>query len=188
MRNVWQLWSGYLSKNVCNNIIEYCCQFPSSQSNIGFGDQVITDNNYRNSIIRWVDPNNSVISPIIVYLTLQANKNAFNYDIYPEVKELQFSEYQSEELNHYDWHYDTDWNNPDNYDRKLSVIIQLSDSDDYQGGDFLFERSIPQPNLNDLRKQGSILIFPSFLSHKICNVTFGKRYSLVTWIHGPKFK
>lgn len=188
MRDIWQMWSGYLNETLCDRVIEYCKDFPLTEPNIGFGDKSKPDKSYRNSKIRWIDPSNSIISPIIIYLVLQANKNAFNYELFLDIKELQFSEYHEDYQSHYDWHYDTDWNNPENFDRKLSVVIQLSKPESYVGGDFLFESGIPQPDHDILKKQGTVIIFPSFLSHKVTNVTFGNRYSLVTWIHGPRFK
>lgn len=39
-----------------------------------------------------------------------------------------------------------------------------------------------------LMKQGSIVIFPSFVTHKVSPVTEGIRYSLVGWVHGPPFQ
>ena len=84
---------------------------------------------------------------------------------------------------HYDWHIDTG-NSFSN--RKLSFSIQLSDSNDYEGGDLEFLNSVTKKE--DLRKKGCIIIFPSFLAHKITPVTKGVRLSLVGWIHGETYK
>ena len=45
-----------------------------------------------------------------------------------------------------------------------------------------------QPDSNELRKKGSILIFPSFVEHRVTPVTKGVRKSLVGWYEGPKFR
>jgi PKHD-type hydroxylase len=37
-------------------------------------------------------------------------------------------------------------------------------------------------------KRGSIMFFPSFLLHRVAEVTEGKRKSLVGWVTGPKFR
>lgn len=84
---------------------------------------------------------------------------------------------------HYNWHIDTG-NNYSN--RKLSFSIQLSDSEDYEGGDLEFLNSVTKKS--DLRKKGSIIIFPSFLTHRVTPVTKGTRLSLVGWIHGETYK
>ncbi len=70
-------------------------------------------------------------------------------------------------------------------DRKLSVIIQLSDSDEYIGGNFEFDEI--KTNV-DFQPQRTVIIFPSYLRHRVSPVTFGTRRSLVTWYYGPKWR
>jgi PKHD-type hydroxylase len=41
---------------------------------------------------------------------------------------------------------------------------------------------------NVLSKQGSIVVFPSFIEHKVTPVTKGVRYTAVTWANGPSFR
>ncbi len=52
---------------------------------------------------------------------------------------MQFIEYGHNEKGHYDWHHDVNWNGQDGVDRKLSVTIQLRDSNEYVGGNFEFD-------------------------------------------------
>mgnify|MGYP001205851066 CR=1 FL=1 len=74
-------------------------------------------------------------------------------------------------------------------DRKLSMTIQLSDSHEYEGGNFEFRDHISNiPPKEQLRKKGTVLIFPSFLYHSVQPVTKGTRKSLVTWIEGPAWR
>lgn len=84
---------------------------------------------------------------------------------------------------HYDWHIDIGKNTSN---RKISFIIQLSDSSAYEGGDI----EILNTNLKKelLREQGSITIFPSYIPHKIHKISKGERLSIVGWIHGNSFK
>lgn len=64
--------------------------------------------------------------------------------------------------------------------------MQLSDEDDYVGGDLeLMFGDEPQKMI---RKRGTILCFPSYVLHRVTPVTEGTRYSLVAWITGPQFK
>jgi len=37
------------------------------------------------------------------------------------------------------------------------------------------------------RDKGTVLFFPSYLTHRITNITKGVRNSLVSWFHGPTF-
>ena len=75
------------------------------------------------------------------------------------------------------------------YHRKLSFSAQLSNSDDYEGGDLVFD--LPEeltPAKDAMRKQGTVIIFPSFLRHMVTPVTKGERHSMVSWIEGLNFR
>ena len=70
--------------------------------------------------------------------------------------------------------------------RKLSVTCQLSDSSEYEGGELEFQyRNKDNPNMvapcEQAKKKGSIIVFPSFVWHRVKPVTKGTRYSLVIW-------
>ena len=101
---------------------------------------------------------------------------------------------------HYTWHQDS-WNKP--YDRpknfehglirKLSVTLSLADGNSYEGGDLEFDMrnngdstsNIQRPEI--VRNKGTIVVFPSFVWHRVTPVTKGTRYSLVVWNLGlPK--
>ena len=72
--------------------------------------------------------------------------------------------------------------------RKLSMTVQLSDSKDYEGGEFHFYNGIDDPEIPPIQEQGSILVFDSRMWHKVTPITKGVRYSLVSWILGPHFQ
>ena len=69
--------------------------------------------------------------------------------------------------------------------RYKTVLIQLSDENDYEGGDLVCnyggEMILP-------RGQGAAIAYPSYALHGVKPVTKGTRYSLVIWITGPQFK
>lgn len=95
---------------------------------------------------------------------------------------LQFGEYQVD--GHYDWHMDVDPFYPvDGEHRKITAVLMLSPPDDYQGGEFEFHHQ----SLGKLG-QGDIVVFPSFLMHRVKPVTSGIRRSVVCWAKGPQFK
>ena len=69
------------------------------------------------------------------------------------------------------------------------MVIQLSDPKDYEGGILqLYSQRHPEPPREELQQRGSIIVFPSFLKHRVIPVTRGIRYSLVGWIEGPQFR
>lgn len=73
--------------------------------------------------------------------------------------------------------------------RKISVSALLNDR--YEGGELAFRYLNDQAELVEQRlacKQGDVIIFPSYLDHKVYPVTKGIRYSVVAWFGGPPFK
>ena len=111
-----------------------------------------------------------------------ANRSAFGFDI-DYLPHSQYGEYT--EGSFYNWHHDIDWKADSAYDRKLSIVIQLSDESDYEGGNFEFkEMGTPE----GFRAQGSVLVFPSYLVHRVSEITKGTRRSLVNWIEGPRWR
>lgn len=187
MNQMWQAWYQGLNDGQVQNIINACKKYPIQDATIG-DSTVVQDNDYRRSEIRWI---NSFLEKELVdliwYYVREANRAAFGFDI-DYMTEIQYTEYHAKNLGKYDWHVDTFWANPRCYDRKLSVTIQLTDGYEYQGGDFQFDPSIPALDPLAARKKGTILVFPSFLSHRVTPVTQGTRSSLVAWVEGPKFR
>lgn len=72
--------------------------------------------------------------------------------------------------------------------RKISLAVYLSDRSEYEGGQILFDiREKETPNQIIPMEQGSIVIFPSFLHHKVSRITSGVRRSLICKACGPPF-
>lgn len=81
---------------------------------------------------------------------------------------------------HYGWHVDI--GRDDLASRKLSVIVLLSESGAYEGGDLEW-----MPDLGACpRNIGTVVIFPSFMPHRVTAVTAGERFALVAWVHGDR--
>ena len=102
----------------------------------------------------------------------KANVDVFNIEVGNKA-EMQFTEYNAKQRGHYDWHHDVHWNGQADTDRKLSVTIQLSDTSEYQGGDFEFDEV---KTTADFRSKGTVLVFPSYLRHRVLPLTSGTRY------------
>jgi PKHD-type hydroxylase len=70
--------------------------------------------------------------------------------------------------------------------RKLSLVLQLTDPSEYEGGNL--QVLIGSEPLNVEKRRGLICAFPSFTIHQVTEVTKGSRQSLVVWLSGPPFK
>tara|TARA_R100001594_G_scaffold20689_1_gene40151 strand:+ start:52 stop:675 length:624 start_codon:yes stop_codon:yes gene_type:complete len=134
------------------------------------------------------------LHPYINIANEKANWN-FQWDL---TESCQYTEYKEGQF--YDWHCDS---NPTPYDkpddpntngkiRKLSLILSLSEPEEYEGGDVEFgfydNEGNKQPSIcEEVRPRGSLIIFPSFVWHRVKPVTRGIRHSLVCWSLGQPY-
>lgn len=183
MRNAWQMWRGGLPSDVCDRIIEEGMKGPPEAGGI-FASGEVTD--YRRSIVRWCNHAPWVHKLLYEYVK-EANRNAFKVSLTePQAHaEFQFTEYHGTNSGHYDWHHDVHFTDDSPLDRKLSVTVQLSDPNDYEGGDFEFDEC---ETPSDSKARGTVLVFPSYLRHRVLPVTNGVRLSMVAWFYGPRWK
>lgn len=142
--------------------------------------------NYRRSFVSWIPLNcaNSWIYQRLSFHINDMNERFFKFDL-EKIEKLQFAYYDSSENGCYNKHIDPlHWSMPHN--RKLSVVTQLSDPSEYEGGDLiLYDRA---EGIGIEKKKGMTVFFPSYTLHECTPVTKGKRYVLVAWVHGPPFK
>ena len=187
--NIWQLYCGELNNEMIDRIVTECEYYQPTSANLGF-DGDVPNQGYRSSELRWIDkrdPNSKFIADLLWHYGQEANRFSFGFHV-DYLSEIQYTTYYGDSNDHYEWHHDTFWGNPSTYDRKISVVVQLSDPNDYGGGDFELDDQYKQPDRDQLRTKGSVICFPSFIRHRVTPVTSGVRKSLVTWIQGPKFR
>ena len=137
--------------------------------------------NVRSCSVCWLE--NAWLHGLLWKYVQEANLGGFDINVDPRA-EMQLVEYSAIDQGHYGWHHDVQWNGTSGLDRKLSITVQLSDPEDYCGGDFEFEEISTNA---DFRSKGTVLIFPSFLRHRIHPVTTGSRRALVAWFFGPRW-
>lgn len=148
------------------------------------GDPNVYD--YRKSLISWIPVNNanSWIYQRLTQVVNDMNQRFFQFEL-TKIERLQFTSYNSEEEGFYKQHVDPlGWNIPHN--RKLSVVVQLSDPSEYEGGDLILYQA--RDGFKIEKRKGMTAFFPSYTLHECTPVTKGERYSLVAWVHGPPFK
>ena len=183
----WLFFKGAIDSEWCDEFVKYATKsYKPEDATIGFNkDKAKSD--YRECEIRWLNPDRekALVDLLWVYVN-RANRDSFDVDV-RYINELQFTTYKGKNEGRYGWHHDVDFKNPHPYHRKLSLTIQLSDSKDYEGGQFEFERGIDQLPPEHTEK-GTVLIFPSFYKHQVTPVTKGTRHSLVTWVEGPHWR
>ena len=77
--------------------------------------------------------------------------------------------------------------------RKISMTLNLSKPGSYTGGNLKMDHGPHARNkrfheCEEIRPEGSIIFFPSFIYHQVTPVTSGEKYSLVCWTLGAPFK
>ena len=174
-----------LNKEMCEGIIESGLNLSSTEAKVNDGPKTHEDLSLRKGKVSWFEKN-SPIHSIINNFVHQANYAAKWHFTLNSSEKVQFAQYENEAF--YNWHRDGDISS-DNF-RKLSVTVQLSDPFDYTGGNFEMKH-IWNDTLLEMDKettmQGTIIIFPSMLPHRVTPITKGVRYSLVQWFSGPDF-
>ena len=156
----------------------------------------------RDSDIVWM--NDRWIYKEIHPFVHEANKNAgWNFE-WDRSEFCQFTKYKQGQ--YYDWHCDSSIkpyakgeDHPETGKiRKLSMTCQLTDGLEYKGGELEFDFRNYDPHMRDESKhriqckeilpKGSIIVFPSFVWHRVKPIMKGTRYSLVVWHLGYPFK
>lgn len=111
-------------------------------------------------------------------LVQQANQQAFHFQLDGQMS-VDVLEYDPDGF--YDWHVDL---GPGIFStRKLSMVTFLTPPEEYEGGDLCFMDKGDPLRL----PQGTTVIFPAYMIHKVEPVTKGTRHTLVSWAHGPSF-
>ena len=113
---------------------------------------------------------------------ISLNQQFFHFDLFGLAEGFQFTRYDAPS-NFHGLHIDKMLNGPI---RKLSVTIQLSAPEDYEGGDLALQFSDEKELMP--KGQGKMIIFPSYVLHEVMPVIKGTRYSLVAWVTGKPLK
>ena len=185
----WLYFDNPLADTWCDRIVEYAMgAYEPVDATIGFENNR-PDETYRKCDIRWMDASiEKDIVNDIWHIANRANRDSFDLDL-RYVNEIQYTTYygNDETPGRYDWHHDVHWTEPKAHHRKLSLVFQLSDPSEYEGGRFEFDPNLPQLP-DEAFKKGSVIVFPSVHTHRVTPVTAGTRHSLVTWVEGPHWR
>ena len=198
LQHYYWCFENALPPRICQDILEYGKSLKDEKARTyGTKEGDLSPNEEkrlekkRNSNVVWMD-DRWIYREIQPYVNI-ANKNAgWNYH-WDWSESCQFTRYDGSKKGHYDWHTDSgkEINEGGNM-RKLSMIIPLVDGNEYEGGDFEINLNNPENDNNiesikEAKIKGTIIVFPSFVWHRVTPVTSGTRYSLVNWHRGRRF-
>ena len=202
----WYYWyfKSAIPEKICDDIVRYGKEQDKQIATTGSNNkneltevQLKNIQKKRKSDVVWMS-DRWIYNEIQPYI-YQANENAgWNFE-WDWSEPCQFTEYKKGQF--YDWHCDSfeepydEPKNPNRHGklRKLSMTVSLTNPEEYEGGDLEFDfRNTDegsQPRIcEEIRQKGSVIVFPSFVWHRVTPVTKGTRHSLVCWNIGYPFK
>ena len=180
------------SKEECEYIIDkkdsYDMKPGGTYSNYNVNEQMSEN---RICQIGWIDPRSfPYIDRIKDFIN---GYNTLERFALADKIELQFTEYKKGSWfkRHQDFYMNISSRTAFSTIRKISMTIQLSDSEDYVGGDVIITTDINDKGSKGFpisRNIGDAIAFPSYFDHQVNKIESGTRYSLVVWQYGPHWK
>jgi PKHD-type hydroxylase len=196
----WHYWQfpAVLSSEICNKIIKEGQEKPYERGVTGKYEskskktkKLTTKDTkdlkkIRDCQVKWLDE--KWIYDLIRPFVQTANLNAeWNFE-FNQMEECQLTRYKKNHF--YEWHRDD--NTMNKKGRKLTFMAMLSEEKDYKGGHLEFAYLLDKPQYMAIETvktpRGTVIIFPSFVFHRLKPITKGIRYSLVCWNIGAPWK
>ena len=133
--------------------------------------------------VNFIESNDWIYRKIITNV-YNANEKWWNFDISGIEQKFMIGKYKKKNTGKYLPH--TDYSQIGMFPRKITVIVQLTDPNKYEGcSTKLFYQESPEVVSKEL---GSMTMFPSYTLHEVEPVTKGSRYAMFGWIYGPHWK
>ena len=201
LKNYYWWFDSIIPIRICDEIIKYGLSFKQQLAVTGDyqNKKQLTDEDreklkvQRDSYVNFLH-DTWIYNELNPFINIANQSAGWNFQ-WSVSEACQFTKYALNQ--HYDWHCDAF---PQPYTepywrkgliRKLSVIVALSDSSEYEGGELEFDfRDKSKKEIiicNELKNKGSMIVFPSFVWHRVKPVTKGLRYSLVAWNLGQPY-
>ena len=179
--NLYAFWNNAFSKEECQTIINIA----KDKGLIKGSTKGKSIKNVRDSKISWLYPVDGMdwVFRRVTDIVLNLNEKFFKFDLFGINEGFQFTNYEAPS-GKYGKHVDRGMNM---LVRKLSISIQLTNPEEYEGGELKLYDGEEDGTLMD-KTQGTLIIFPSYILHEVTPITKGERNSLVTWVTGNQFK
>lgn len=174
------------SKEELNKIYQDIANVPFDRATVIGNGNPEEIKQIRSSSIKWIPKNQQWdwLYKKMMDLAVQANQ-IWGFDLISAPEAIQYTEYYDTAEGHYDWHQDI---GPGSASlRKVSITVQLSEADEYEGGDLEMWQGGSSVHVAP-RGAGVVFIFPSYMMHRVTKVTKGTRRSFVLWVGGQHYK
>ena len=144
----------------------------------------VVNQEVRRSELNWLtkDKECEWVFERLSHVVSSLNADYFGFELTGFGEALQLTNYHESRQGTYKWHQDFGGG----ISRKLSIVLQLSDPNNYEGGELQILTTGQPTSIQ--KKRGLIVAFPSWTLHQVTPVVKGTRQTLVTWVSGPNFK
>lgn len=178
-------WLRVFSEAECQQIIDYCLSYGISKKGTVHGPDKSSGGDIRVCTEYLADLRGISFSDglnVTGRLYEAFNRGNFIGLSYEEIPSIRMLEYR--QGGKYARH--TDWSSGAGINRKLSMSVQLSKSESYEGGDVVIHAGPDEVEIS--REAGVASIWPSWTLHEVKPITSGVRYCLVAWAHGQPYR
>ena len=175
------MWNNVIfSKDWVQRVHKIFEKYPNQQ-----GDSIVNGNvvneNYLMKIV--FSSKEKQLAEELKHVAKLANESIYGFHLWYDPDIIQYTTYSSDKEMCYPAHSDSVWSGKPVV-QKLTVVVGLTDSNDYDGGEFVFlDRKDDTIKLT----MGQALVFPSIVLHEVRPVKRGTRNTLVTWFKGPRW-
>jgi PKHD-type hydroxylase len=177
-------WEGAFTEQQLN-WLQAKAKEAKNEALVGSGGNAVINESVRRSELNWLhkDPECEWVFERLAHVAAKLNADFFNFDLTGFNEALQLTNYHEARQGNYTWH--QDFGN-EGLSRKLSMVLQLSDPNEYEGGELQLLTAKEPTTIR--KKRGLITVFPAWTLHQVTPVVKGTRQTLVTWVSGPAFK
>ena len=180
MADYYYFDDGFTDKEI-EKIKKLALKYPAENAGVGQDKTGHTDDKVRKSTVRWLYDFPSWVTDKLLTMVDEANDHLWDFNLHSCQESMQYTEYPPDG-GHYDWHMDC--GHGIQHQRKVSITVQLND--DYKGGELQIHNGSNPSTLK--KKKGTVVIFPSYMLHRVTPVTKGVRNSLVLWLGGDHYR
>lgn len=180
---VW--WEGAFTEQELNLLQEQAIK-ADQKAQVGGNPQGEDLAKIRRSNVSWINNTADMrwVFDKLGHVASSLNSEFYRFDLTGFGEPLQLTNYDQSEHGMYGWH--QDYGGKRSVSRKLSLVVQLTDPSQYEGGNLQVMTGLEPINVR--KQRGLVVAFPSYVLHQVTPVTQGSRQSLVAWISGPAFK
>ena len=180
-------WTNFFKKDQIEKVTNFCDKNYVKFEDPKNGATDSLNNLKKNStvkLVRWNDIKHLLNDIQETVIDTNYNHFGFNLNNFTNTTEILYNTYSSKNNEKYDWHIDTTLKVP-LIDVKLTLLLNIS-TDNYEGGEFeLNDGNVFK--VREFSKPGDMILFRSYLLHRVLPVTKGERKSLAIFFTGPKF-